>query len=69
MPQLTQAVWHYRHSDTVLVTEDGYRCLTQAPTAMDALVIGTKSVRHRFAYYLTKRALGLSPQSTAQPPG
>jgi Xaa-Pro dipeptidase len=29
----------YRHSDTVLVTDDGYRCLTRAPSTLDALVV------------------------------
>lgn len=62
----TAGVGGYRHSDTVLVTEDGYRCLTQAPIAIDALVIGKTTVRHRFASYLTKRALGLSRQRAAQ---
>ncbi|UVH60651.1 Xaa-Pro peptidase family protein [Variovorax paradoxus] len=50
----------YRHSDTVLVTDNGYRCLTQVPTAIDALVIGDKTFRHHFASYLTRRTLGVS---------
>jgi Xaa-Pro dipeptidase len=55
----------YRHSDTVLVTRDGYRCLTQVPTGIEALVIGKKNFRHRIASYLTRRALGLSAASSS----
>jgi len=50
----------YRHSDTVLVTSDGYRCLTRVPTDLDALVVGKKAMRHHIASYLTRRTLGLS---------
>lgn len=55
----------YRHSDTVFVTSDGYRCLTQVPTEIEPLVIGTKTFRHRIASYLTRRTLGLSSASSA----
>ncbi|WP_443098611.1 M24 family metallopeptidase [Variovorax sp. CCNWLW225] len=55
----------YRHSDTVLVTRDGYRCLTQVPTGIEALVVGKKNFRHRIASYLTRRTLGLSAASSS----
>lgn len=54
----------YRHSDTVLVTSDGYRCLTRVPTDLDALVVGKKTIHHRIASYLTRRTLG---QALAKP--
>jgi len=30
----------YRHSDTVLITEDGYVCLTNAPETLEELILG-----------------------------
>jgi Xaa-Pro dipeptidase len=49
----------YRHSDTVLVTGDGYRCLTRAPLTLRELVLGKKTIRHRIVGYATRRVLGM----------
>ncbi|MDQ0074430.1 Xaa-Pro dipeptidase [Variovorax boronicumulans] len=54
-----RGVGGYRHSDTVLVTNDGYRSLTRAHVALDQLVVGRKTARHRLMSYITRRTLGL----------
>jgi len=54
-----QGVGGYRHSDTVLVTADGYRCLTKAPTQLDDLVLPRPTLRHRLTGWAVGRALGL----------
>jgi Xaa-Pro dipeptidase len=54
-----QNVGGYRHSDTVLVTADGYRCLTQAPSRLDELVLPTATWRHRLTNWMVRRTLGL----------
>ncbi len=49
----------YRHSDTVLVTSDGYRCLTRSPTALQDLVLPRSSWRQRATSWMVRRTLGL----------
>lgn len=49
----------FRHSDTVLVTRDGYRCLTEAPTWLQDLVMPRPGVRHRAMGWMVRRALNL----------
>jgi Xaa-Pro dipeptidase len=49
----------YRHSDTVLVTSDGYRCLTRSPLELDALVLPKATLRHRAMHWAVKRTLRL----------
>jgi len=44
-----------RHSDTVLITEDGYECLTRHPTDLESLTIGGAKLRQRFVGALTRR--------------
>lgn len=56
-----QGTGGYRHSDTVLVTRDGYRCLTRAPSRLDDLVLPRPTLRHRLTGWAVKRALGLAP--------
>ncbi len=48
-----------RHSDTVLVTADGYRCLTHSPTRLDQLVLPRAGWRHRATSWAVKRSLRL----------
>lgn len=52
----------YRHSDTVLVTADGYRCLTHSPTSLDELVLPKPTWRHRVTNWVVKRSLNLQSQ-------
>jgi Xaa-Pro dipeptidase len=54
-----KGVGGFRHSDTVLVTRDGYECLTRCPTDIGELTIrGWKPVT-RLKGYCIRRALGL----------
>ena len=50
----------YRHSDTILVTQDGYRCLTKAPCELDDLTIKRTTFGHRLNSWIVSRALGLA---------
>lgn len=49
----------YRHSDTVLVTPDGYRRLTRAASDLDALVLRRGNWRQRLSTWAVDRTLGL----------
>jgi len=49
----------YRHSETVLVTARGYRCLTKAPIRLSELVLGRPRLRHRLQRNLIRNALNL----------
>jgi Xaa-Pro dipeptidase len=66
-----QDVGGYRHSDTVLVTSDGYRCLTRSPTGLDELVLRRPTWRQRVTGSMVKRTLGLQTtralRGTARP--
>jgi Xaa-Pro dipeptidase len=55
-----QGIGGYRHSDTVLVTQEGYRCLTQAPTKLEDLVLPRPTLRHRLTGWAVGRALNLA---------
>jgi Xaa-Pro dipeptidase len=48
-----------RHSDTVLITEDGYESLTRYPTDLDSLTIRGAKPRARLVGALTRRVAGL----------
>lgn len=48
-----------RHSDTVLVTKDGYECLTQYPTALEAVTVGAYKPIKRLIGAITRRAVGI----------
>jgi Xaa-Pro dipeptidase len=50
----------YRHSDTVLVTRDGHRCLTHAPATLPELVLPRTTLRHRVTGWAVRRAVGLA---------
>lgn len=54
-----RGVGGYRHSDTVLVTADGYRSLTQAPLDIESLTLARTTLRHRFNSWAVGRALGM----------
>lgn len=49
----------YRHSDTVLVTESGYRRLTCAADDIESLTLTRKTMRHRITSWTVNKALGL----------
>jgi Xaa-Pro dipeptidase len=49
----------YRHSDTVLVTETGYSCLTRTPTSLEALTRPRPGIRNIVTGWAVKRTLGL----------
>jgi Xaa-Pro aminopeptidase len=50
----------FRHSDTVLVTHDGYECLTRTPTDLHSLTLaGTKPIA-RLKGWVIRRAVGVS---------
>ena len=55
----------YRHSDTVLVTADGHRCLTRSPTRIEELVLPKATWRHRVTNWVVKRSLRLEPAAAA----
>lgn len=49
----------YRHSDTVLVTADGYRSLTAAPSRLGELVLRGPALKNRVTGWAVRRALNL----------
>lgn len=49
----------YRHSDTVLVTEDGYRVLTDLPTDLGRLTFGRPSLKQRVRASVIRRLAGV----------
>jgi Xaa-Pro dipeptidase len=49
----------YRHSDTVLITRDGYELLTDFPVDIENLTIGNGSLGARFKSRLVRSALGM----------
>lgn len=49
----------FRHSDTVLVTEDGYQCLTQFPKTIDALTVKSGSLVKSLKGGIIRRAVGI----------
>lgn len=56
-----EGVGGFRHSDTVLVTEDGYELLTRAPTDIDSLTLRGAGPLRRLRGALVRAALGLRP--------
>lgn len=50
----------YRHSDTVLVTADGFRCLTQAPSQLQALTLARPRLSQRIKGWAVNKSMGLS---------
>jgi Xaa-Pro dipeptidase len=49
----------FRHSDTVLITEDGYECLTSYPVELDDLTIEGARPLTRLKGALVRRAVGV----------
>ena len=49
----------YRHSDTVLVTADGYRCLTQAPRQLEQLILPPARLGQRIKGWVVNKSMGL----------
>lgn len=56
----------YRHSDTVLITEDGYRMLTHAACGLESLVLPAASMRQRISGWLVRRSLNLVSESVPE---
>jgi Xaa-Pro dipeptidase len=52
------AIGGYRHSDTILITRDGYELLTHAPGIEKPLVFGKKTLRKRLFRHMVSRAMG-----------
>jgi Xaa-Pro aminopeptidase len=48
-----------RHSDTVLITEDGHECLTRYPTDLESLTIGGARPWTRLMGVVTRRVAGV----------
>ena len=46
-----------RHSDTILVTSDGYEILTESPTDMDSMTMKGMRPVARFKGWMVRRAL------------
>ena len=49
----------FRHSDTVLVTENGFECLTKYPTTLDELTLPTSKPLKSLKGRIIRQALGL----------
>lgn len=50
----------YRHSDTVLITHDGYELLTRAPGVEEPLVLRRRGLGQRLYGHLVQRSLGIA---------
>jgi Xaa-Pro aminopeptidase len=50
----------FRHSDTVLVTADGYECLTLYPTDLDALTLRSAKIFTKLRGALVRKAVGVA---------
>jgi len=48
-----------RHSDTVLVTRDGYECLTRYPIDLPAMMLSARKPLNRLRGALMRRAAGV----------
>jgi Xaa-Pro dipeptidase len=64
-----RGVGGYRHSDTVLVTADGYRSMTQAPLDIESLTLARTTLRHRFNSWAVGKALGIGDHTLHQQKG
>jgi Xaa-Pro dipeptidase len=49
----------FRHSDTVLVTANGYECLTRYPAGLDELVVKAPKLLSRLRGALVRKAVGV----------
>jgi len=49
----------FRHSDTVLVTENGYECFTRYPVELDDLVVKGAKTFTRLKGALVRKAVGM----------
>lgn len=54
-----EGIGGFRHSDTILVTEDGYEILTRAPTDIDSLTLRGAGAPGRLRGALVRAAVGL----------
>ncbi|WP_164007233.1 M24 family metallopeptidase [Pyxidicoccus trucidator] len=54
-----RGVGGYRHSDTVLVTADGYRVLTELPTDLRSLTFGKPSLKQRVRASIVRKLAGV----------
>ena len=46
-----------RHSDTIIVTKDGYEALTKLPTDLDCMILKGKRLRARIKGRIVRRVL------------
>jgi hypothetical protein len=49
----------FRHSDTVLITDSGYECLTKFPTDLQSLIFTKRNLMKKVKGGIIKRALKL----------
>jgi Xaa-Pro dipeptidase len=54
-----EGVGGLRHSDTVLVTREGYECLTRYPTDLEAMTLTARKPLHRIRGALMRRTAGV----------
>ena len=57
----------FRHSDTVVVTDDGSYCLTSSETDIDELTITAWKPWTRLKGWLVRRSLGVKPKPASSP--
>lgn len=50
----------FRHTSTVVITVDGYRCLTQAPTQIKDLIKPQRTLRKTVTAWFVRRSPGLN---------
>ena len=50
----------FRHSDTVLVTANGYECLTQYPTDLESLTLRSAKIFTKLRGVLVRKAVGVA---------
>ncbi len=51
------AIGGFRHSDTVLVTKDGYEILTKYPSDLEHLIVRDKRIANRIKGFITRKAV------------
>ena len=56
-----------RHSDTILVTRDGYEALTKSPTDIDSMTMKGMRPVARFKGWMVRRALQIKQRRAASP--
>jgi Xaa-Pro dipeptidase len=57
----------FRHSDTILVTEEGYDAFTKLPTDIESLTINNLRLASRFKGWMVRRALQIEQKRAISP--